>query len=171
MKQDKNIQIRKATQQDLSTIAAIEQICFPIEEAATIESFAQRLEVYADHFWLLEINGVVAGFIDGFVTEEKAIQDEMFEKAYLHNPAGCYQAVFGLNVLPEYRRRGYAAALLEALIADAEQAGRTGCILTCKEQLIPYYEKFGFVNQGVSSSKHGGAVWYNMLLDELLDKK
>lgn len=33
-----------------------------------------------------------------------------------------------------------------------------------RERLIPYYEKFGYQNQGVSDSAHGGAVWYDMRL-------
>ena len=38
-------------------------------------------------------------------------------------------------------------------------------ILTCKDRLIPYYEKFGYRNLGVSASVHGGAVWYDMILE------
>ena len=37
-------------------------------------------------------------------------------------------------------------------------------ILTCKEELIPYYEQFGFENRGLSASVHGGAAWYDMVL-------
>ena len=37
-------------------------------------------------------------------------------------------------------------------------------ILTCKQEKIPYYQKFGFQNRGVSASEHGGAVWYDMVL-------
>lgn len=167
-----NMQIRKGTKQDLEVIAGIEKICFSTKEAATQESFEKRLDVFADHFWLLELEGKVVGFIDGFVTNEKTISDKMYEQVFLHNELGHYQTIFGLNVLPDYRRRGYAALLLQALISDARKANRKGCILTCKERLIPYYEKFGFVNQGVSQSTHGDAVWYDMLLefkDEAVD--
>lgn len=83
----------------------------------------------------------------------------------MHDKNGLYQSVFGLSVLPEYRKQGYASKLMEALIEDARKAGRKGCILTCKERLISYYEKFGYQNQGVSKSEHGGAVWYDMLLE------
>ena len=34
----------------------------------------------------------------------------------------------------------------------------------CKERLLPYYAKFGFVNEGVSGSTHGGVTWYQMRL-------
>ena len=37
-------------------------------------------------------------------------------------------------------------------------------ILTCKKALVGYYEKFDFVNEGLSASAHGGAIWYDMTL-------
>ena len=37
-------------------------------------------------------------------------------------------------------------------------------MLTCKERLIPWYAGFGFVNEGLSASVHGGEVWYQMRL-------
>jgi hypothetical protein len=50
------------------------------------------------------------------------------------------------------------------VIADAREQGRNGCVLTCKEALLHYYAAFGFVNEGVSESVHGGVVWYEMRL-------
>ena len=55
--------------------------------------------------------------------------------------------------------------LMEHMIGDARAKGRKGLILTCKDRLIHYYEKFGYKNMGVSASVHGGAVWYDMLLE------
>ena len=72
--------------------------------------------------------------------------------------------IFGVNTLPEYRRQGVAAALLERAIADAKAQGRKGLVLTCKDKLVHYYAKFGFVSEGVSESTHGGVVWYQMRL-------
>ena len=70
--------------------------------------------------------------------------------------------IFGLNTLPAYRRRGVAAALIETLCAAARAQGRRGVVLTCKEHLLPYYAKFGFCDEGLSVSTHGGAVWHQM---------
>ena len=67
-------------------------------------------------------------------------------------------------VAPEYRRQGVAAALLERAIDDARTQGRKGLVLTCKDKLVHYYAKFGFVSEGVSGSTHGSAVWYQMRL-------
>ncbi len=156
--------IRKATMHDLSAITAVEAECFPAAEAATEKAFKDRLTVYPNHFWLLEDDGKLVSFINGMVTDEPTIQDEMFKDALLHNESGNWQAIFGVNTIPGHRKRGCAAKIMEQVIKDAKSENRMGCILTCKQELIHYYEKFGFVNIGTSNSVHGGAVWYDMQL-------
>lgn len=159
------MQIRTATIEDLAAVTAVEAACFPPAEAATKEAFAARLAVYPSHFWLLEEeDGALVGFINGLVTDEPTFRDEMYADAALHNEQGAWQTVFGVNTLPPYRRQGCAARVMERVIADARAQGRKGCILTCKEGLIHYYEKFGYRSEGMSRSVHGGAVWYDMRL-------
>lgn len=158
------LSFQQATIEDLDLIVSIEARCFPEAEAATRDQFADRLSVYGEHFWILKRGNCAVGFIDGMVTDKETITDDMFENASLHNPTGNWQAIFGLNVLPEYRCQGYAAKLIQKLVDEARKAGRRGCTLTCKEALLHYYARFGFVNQGVSSSVHGGAKWYDMRL-------
>ena len=89
----------------------------------------------------------------------------MFADASIHQPEGAWQMIFGVATHPEYQRRGLAAQVLERAIADVKAEGRRGLILTFKEQKLHYYAKFGFVNQGVSVSEHGGAKWYQMRLE------
>ena len=89
----------------------------------------------------------------------------MFEDASLHDEAGEWQAIFGVNTIPEYRQQGLAAKVMQVVIDDARMAGRKGCILTCKDKLLHYYEKFGFKNCEISQSMHGGAIWYDMRLE------
>ena len=150
---------------DLAAVAAVEGACFPAAEAATEKDFAARLAVYPNHFWLLEEDdGTLVSFVNGLVTDEPLLRDEMYADASLHNEHGAWQMVFGVNTLPQYRRQGLAGQVLERVIADARAQGRKGCVLTCKDKLIHYYEKFGFQNEGVSASTHGGVVWYDMRL-------
>lgn len=156
--------IRMATIEDLQAVTAVEAVCFPAAEAAKEAELRERILAYPEHFWVLEDDGTMVGFINGMVTNELTIRDEMFEHTSLHREDGDWQAIFGLNIIPEYRRQGYAAQLMERVIKDAKAQGRKGCILTCKEKLLPYYEKFGYKNCGVSASVHGGAVWYDMCL-------
>ena len=157
--------IRKATMNDLDAISEVESECFPEAEAATKEEFRERLESYADHFLLMFDGEKLAAFINGFVTDEPDLTDEMYENAAMHSESGKWQMIFGVNTLPEYRRRGLAGALINEMIAEARRQGRDGLVLTCKDRLVHYYAKFGFVNEGVSEkSMHGGAVWNQMRL-------
>ena len=141
--------IRRGKIQDLKKITVIEAECFPASEAATEESFKGRLTVYPDYFWILEEDGKIVSFVNGMVTDSPNLSDEMYENPHLHNPEGEWQMVFGVNTLPDYRKRGYAEKLLNEMIKDA---------------LVHYYSKFGFKNEGVSESTHGGVVWYEMRL-------
>jgi ribosomal protein S18 acetylase RimI-like enzyme len=158
------IEIRKADLQDLAALKIIEDACFPEIEAATLEALSKRLQLFPESFLVAEAEGVLVGFVNGAVIDEPIIRDAHYHDAALHNPDGAYQSVFGLDVSPAYRRQGIAETLLTALIEAVRQAGRKGLTLCCKEEKIPYYEKFGLVNSGRSSSTHGNAVWYDMIL-------
>ena len=165
MRKDKKLKIRTATMDDLEMIAAVEAECFPAAEAATREEFAKRLQHYSDHFWLMFEGEKLIAFVDGFVTDEADLTDEMYENASMHDETGVWQMIFGVNTIPAYRRRGLAGELLERAIEDARKQGRKGLVLTCKDALIHYYAKFGFQNEGVTDkSVHGDAVWNQMRL-------
>lgn len=159
------MRIRTAVMADLAAVTAVEAACFPEAEAAKEQDFFERLKVYPNHFWLLEDEGGnLISFVNGLVTDEPSLRDEMYSDASFHNEQGAWQMIFGVNTLPEYRRKGLAGQVLQRVIADAREQGRKGCVLTCKEALLHYYAAFGFVNEGVSESVHGGVVWYEMRL-------
>ena len=155
--------IRTAVMADLPAVTAVEAACFPAAEAATEADFAKRLAVYPNHFWLMEDdNGTLVSFVNGLVTDEPHLRDEMYADVSFHDENGAWQMIFGVNTLPRYRRQGCAGRVMERVIADARAQGRKGCVLTCKDKLIHYYEAFGFRSEGVSASTHGGAGWFDM---------
>lgn len=156
--------ITHATINDLEAIIALEIACFPPAEAAKREAFAERLKAFPNHFWLLIDDGKLIGMINGMVTNTPKLTDEMYEDATQHDENGAWQMIFGVETLPEYRRKGCAARIMQRVIEDAKQQGRKGLVLTCKDELIPFYEQFGFVSEGISASVHGGAVWNDMRL-------
>lgn len=158
--------IRYATMADLDDIASVESECFPVLEAATKEEFEQRIKYYGNHFWLMFDEGKLIAFVDGFVTDEADLTDDMYENASMHDENGAWQMIFGVNTLPEYRRCGYAKELIKKAILDAREQNRKGLVLTCKESLVPYYSKFGFVDEGITDkSTHGNVLWHQMRLD------
>lgn len=155
---------RNAVKSDLPVIHTIENICFSNNQAASLETLSERIKTYPNHFWVLEIENEVVGFINGMVTNNETITDEMFSNVNLHTENGKWQSVFGLAVLPGHRKSGYAGKMIDFLIKQSKEQKKTGIILTCKEYLVSYYKKFGFENKGISNSVHGGEVWYDMVL-------
>ena len=161
----KKMLIRNATTEDLHAISSVEARCFPPEEAASEEAFAQRLNYYGNHFWLMFDDERLIAFADGFVTDEADLTDRMYERADMHDENGRWQMIFGVNTIPEYRNHGYAGELIRRIIEDAKAQGRCGVVLTCKDKLVGYYAKFGFVNEGhTDKSCHGGVIWNQMRL-------
>lgn len=158
------MQIREARMGDLDRVVEIESICFPPAEAAPRESMRARLASYPDHFWLACEGGEVAAFLNGLVTDEEHLRDEMFADASMHDERGAWQMIFGLATVPEHRCRGIAGALLRHVEARAREQDRRGVVLTCKDRLVPYYAKFGYADEGISGSQHGGASWHEMRL-------
>lgn len=157
--------IRTADINDLKDIAAVEAECFPKAEAATAEDFADRLKYYANHFLLMYDGEKLAAFIDGFVTDEPNLTDEMYARANMHNENGAWQMIFGVNTVPEYRRQGLAGRLISETVKIAKKEGRHGLMLTCKDELVPYYTKFGCINKGITDkSVHGNVKWNQMRL-------
>ena len=159
-----NREIRTATINDLKQVTEVESRCFPAAEAATESDYRERLEIYPNHFWLVFEGDRLVSFVDGMVTDEPHLKDEMYKNAKLHNEKGDWQMIFGVNTIPEYRRQGIAGEIIMRVIEDSKRQNRKGIVLTCKEKLIPYYSKLGFVNEGISESSWGGEVWYEMRL-------
>ncbi|MCH3950642.1 MAG: GNAT family N-acetyltransferase [Acidaminococcus sp.] len=156
--------LRCAEKTDVPQIAALERTCFPAAEAATEASVRDRVAVYPTHFYLLFDGNHLVSFVNGLVTDEPDLTDEMYEKASMHNEKGAWQMIFGVDTDPAYQKKGCAARVLQRFIEDAQKQGRKGVVLTCKDKLIHYYAKFGFVDEGVSESTHGDVVWHQMRL-------
>ena len=116
--------IRTATLEDLDIIAEAESRCFPVAEAAGRREFEERLRVYADHFWLLFDDGKLISFIDGLVTDETDLTDEMYENVSMHNESGAWQMIFGVVTVPEARKKGMHhifCVMLSKSLADREE--------------------------------------------------
>lgn len=103
-------------------------------------------------------------FVNGMATDEPHLRDEMYDDPSLHSPDGAWQMIFGVDTHPAFRRRGYAGMVLRRVIDDARSHGRRGLVLTCKDRLVHYYASFGFVDEGMSDSTHGGVAWHEMRL-------
>lgn len=163
-KEGEKMKIRNANINDLNRITEIEKICFPDSEAASKKSFEGRLTDYPNHFWVLEDDNEIVSFINGLVTDKEHLEDEMYSNSSIHNENGAWQMIFGVDTIPEYRGRGCAGLLIKKMIENAKAENRKGLVLTCKDHLVKYYSKFGFIDEGISESNHGGVTWHEMRL-------
>lgn len=157
------IRLRNVQFSDLEQLLRIENEGFSKEEAATKEAFIQRIKLIQDTFLVAEIEGQMAGYINGPVINQMYITDDLFEKISTNPQTGGYQSILGVAVAKHWRNQGVAAVLLDKLMQCVIENKREGITLTCKQELVSFYEKLGFANHGLSQSQHGGERWYNMV--------
>lgn len=159
------VYFRKANKHDCLVLSKLEESCFPANEAASLESLIGRLEVYPDHFLLMQDGDNVIGMINGMCSNERDLHDVMYADASMHDEKGSWQMIFSVCVDPEYRKRGLGHILLKEFIRQVKtQTQRKGLVLTCHEHLVHWYAACGFKDEGICSSEHGGSVWHQMRL-------
>lgn len=158
--------IRHARKEDWADVVRIEQDNFSPEEAATPEAILERLETICDTFLIAEIDGKVAGYIEGPVIDKRYLTDDLFNKVTPNASEGGFIAVTSLSVSKEFKGQGVGTALIAALKDLAIAQKRQGISLTCHDYLIAYYEMNGFTDEGESESNHGGSSWYNLVWEK-----
>ena len=157
--------ITKASFEDLDALAALEALGFPADEAASKEVFAYRLKNFPDWFLTARAQDKIIGLVNGILSKKETITDDDYLPEGEHQSDGKNLLIFGLVVHPDYRRRGIAETLLKTIMEKAKRSGIKRVALTCRDVLIPYYQKFGFKNLGVSASVLGNVTWYDMVID------
>ncbi|WP_066253913.1 GNAT family N-acetyltransferase [Neobacillus drentensis] len=157
------ISLRNVQTTDIEQLLIIENEGFSIEEAATKEAFVERIQLIADTFIVAEKEGEILGYINGPIINQLYITDDLFKEIKKNPKRGGYQSVLGLAVSQQARNQGIAKILIRKMEELVLENERDGITLTCKQELVSFYEMLGFVNHGLSESKHGGVSWYNMV--------
>ena len=159
------MKIRQARFSDLDRIIEIELENFSLEEAIPRSVFEAHLREIQTSFLVAEKEGRVLGYIEGPVVPHRHLQDQSFtEEVEDHSHiSGGYISVTCLSIAKEAQDLGVGKRLLTALREVAVEQEREGINLTCHDYLILYYEKHGFVNEGISQSNFAGETWYDMV--------
>lgn len=142
----------------------IEQECFPPHEACSPKAMSERIAA-APELFLAAIDrqtGKLAGFFNGISTDETTFRDAFFTDISLYDPNGGSVMLLGLDVLPEYRGRGLARALVSEYVRRERANGRAALVLTCLPEKVRMYEKLGFLDRGIANSSWGGEEWHEM---------
>ena len=160
-------EFRDIVPEEIAQTAEIERICFPPNEACTYEHMSDRIRK-APALFLVAVDketGKIAGFLNGLATDREHLTDDFFENADTHEPDGDNVMLLGLDVLPEYRGQGLARALMSRYREREKKKGRKKLVLTCLDQKVEMYEKFGFTDHGIGESVWGGEPWHEMSME------
>lgn len=155
---------RNIKPEETNQAVEIEQICFPPNEACSREHMTERIAKAPDLFLVAIDNetGKIAGFLNGLATKETAFRDEFFTDVSLHDESGTHVMLLGLDVLPQYRGQGLARELVRQYCLRECENHRKVLVLTCLEEKVPMYLKFGFTDNGMANSDWGGEKWHEM---------
>ena len=157
-------EFRDIRPEEIEEAIEIEQICFPPNEACSPKSMRERIEK-APELFLVAIdreNGKIAGFLNGIATDEPLFRDGFFTDITLHDANGKNVMLLGLDVRPEYRRQGLAREIVNQYLIRQKEKGRALLVLTCLDEKVAMYEKFGFKDLGYANSTWGGEAWHEM---------
>ena len=159
------LEFRQATLADVALLAKLEERCFPPAEGASLDRINERVKEYADRFLVMLLDGNIVGMVNGMCTDITDLTDEMYENASMHKDDGSWQMIFSVCVDPSLQGQGLGLVIVKKYIEEIKKHPHCkGIVLTCKEHLLHFYGKNGFVDEGVSASEHGGVVWHQMRL-------
>jgi ribosomal protein S18 acetylase RimI-like enzyme len=157
--------ISNATIDELNELHEIETLAFSDGRAASREAFLYRLQNFPQWFYKAECAGKIVGLVNGSSSDRKYITDDLYQAYGAFDESGENLLIFGLAVHTDFRKQGIAHKLLPHILSSAKERGKKRASLTCKENLIGFYEGFGFRNCGVSESVVGGVKSYDMEID------
>lgn len=126
-----DIIISKMTFDDLNDVYEIDKLSFPVPWSKS--SFEEELKNILSYYLVARLNSKIVGYIGSWL-----IIDE------------CH--ITNIAVHPNYRERGIAIKLVEALLAYCNENGISYVLLEVRKnnfQAQNLYERFGFKSDGI----------------------
>jgi predicted N-acetyltransferase YhbS len=157
------LNIRYVHEHDLNGCYALESASYTTE-GATREKIRKRIKVFPGGFLVAVLKGTVVGLINSASTDTEDLTNQALKDMVGHDRNGRNMVIFSLAVLPQFRGMGISGKLMKRFIEVSRGLKKEKILLLCKYELIPYYQKFGFLSLGRSKSAHGGFSWYEMCL-------
>ena len=160
-----DVTIRKVAANDIQACYEIEVACFSEAEAASVKKIEKRAAIFPDGFLVAQAGEKVIGFVNSGATDKPDLADEEFKDMVGHDPDGKNIVILSIAVAPSCQGVGISRPLMERFIDRARALDKQTILLLCRENMIGYYEKFGYEDAGVSASTHGGGRWHEMRLN------
>lgn len=149
-----SLTFRSTTPSDTDRCFQIEQEGYAGDEAATHEKIQQRIETYPEGFLVLEKESKIIGFINCGACFDVTLSDEKFKELVGHDPLGPNIVVMSVVVHPDFQHQGYATSLMREFISKMRYVQKSAICLICQQELVGFYQQFGFVDEGASGFNH-----------------
>ncbi|MDM9594718.1 Ribosomal protein S18 acetylase RimI [Pseudomonas guariconensis] len=156
--------LRQATSKDVDRCYQIEISAYEGDEAATREKIATRIAQYPEGFLVLELEGVVIGFINSGCAFDVVMSDESFKELVGHDAQAPNVVIMSVVVDSAFQGRGFAGLLMSHFVDQMRQRGKATIHLMCKDRHVGLYEKMGYRYVQPSASDHGGMAWHEMVM-------
>ena len=161
-----DFEIRNVVESDLDRCFEIEKVSYEGNEVATREKIRKRIREYPQGFIVMELNGMVIGFINCGATDKVDLADEEFKDLVGHDSNGKHVVIFSVVVHNDFQGNGFAGKLLTEFIYRITKMQKESIHLICRDNLIDFYKKYGFEYIRKSNSTHGGLHWHEMVLSQ-----
>ncbi len=148
------IQIRPMTIEDCRQVAQIERICF--SNAWSVSMF-ESLFLYPENHYFVAEQGQEIPLIVGFAGILTAIDTA---------------DVMNIGVLPEYRKQGIGALLLQNLEEKAKFYNCTQMMLEVRESNMPavhLYQKHGYIQIAIRKNYYSNPTENGIVMQKRLD--
>jgi len=133
---DANVQVLEMEIRHVPQILTIAELNYPGKyESKEVEAvFTGVRQMVKNKFFVVEHNKFVVSFGGWCVAQS-------WPDKY---------GLYWLNTISTFQGKGYASLIVEKIIESVKQEAtgrRVVLMLSCREQLVKYYQKFGFVQQ------------------------
>lgn len=155
---------RQALPADAQRCFQIESTAYEGDEAATLEKIVLRIEQYPEGFQVMELDGLVAGFINSGCADDVVMSDEAFKELVGHDPAAPNVVIMSVVLDPLHQGKGYAHLMVKRFVQDMVARGKATIHLMCKDRHVGLYERMGYRYVQPSPSHHGGMSWHEMVM-------
>lgn len=143
-------------------VSILESAHYPSDEGASIETIEYRLKHCPELFFGCCLDDVLIGFVNGTTCLEKTLTHETM---FHHEPNGTTLCIHSVVIDKSHQRKGLGISMLLAYLAHIQKNTKvSNVLLLCKPKMIQFYEKCGFISNGVSSVIHGSEQWIEMEL-------
>lgn len=162
-----DFEIRRIRPEEGDAIVTIEHTCFPPGVAEMREALLKRVALAPELFTVAveKCSGKLVAYLNGVSTDREHFSDDFFSDFSLYDENGCNIMLLGLAVLPEYRGRGIARALMMQYEDTQKACGRKKLFLTCLEGKVGMYQRMHFLDLGMADSSWGGQSWHEMVCE------